>query len=254
MVGSTRRVDRIYLIDQEAVSHPLFAHDRRIVRNYSALVGVDEAGRGPLAGPVVAAAVGLLPEFYQKKSRLKILKQFDDSKKIPEEIRLELYDWLESAAENELLRFHWAEASVEEIEEINILQATSLAMNRAISELPEYFRPQGSLGDLPLFQETETPPPIILVDGKPVKALNYPHQAIVKGDGTSLAIAMASIVAKTIRDKMMVELDKEYPQYGFAQHKGYGTQQHRNALHQHGPSKVHRATFLRKILNEKADS
>jgi len=236
------------------VSHPLFAHDRKIIRNHSALVGVDEAGRGPLAGPVVAAAVGLLPEFYHKKSRLKILKQFDDSKKIPEEVRLELYDWLESAAEKQLLWFHWAEASVEEIEEINILQATSLAMNRAISDLPESFRPQGSLGDLPLFQETETPPPIILVDGKPLKALKYPHKAIVKGDGTSLAIAMASIVAKTIRDKMMVELDKEYPQYGFAQHKGYGTQQHRNALHKHGPSKVHRATFLRKILNEKADS
>ena len=232
------------------MTHPLFAHDRKAIKRHSALIGVDEAGRGPLAGPVVAAAVGLLPEFFVKRSRIKILQKFDDSKKIPEEVRLELFSWLETAAEKEYLWFHWAEASVEEIEEINILQATSVAMNRAISGLPKTLLPLGPLQDLPLFQDQEKPPPLILVDGKPMKSLPYSHRAIVKGDGTSLAIAMASIVAKTLRDRMMVELDKEFPQYGFAQHKGYGTQQHRAAIHEHGPARVHRSTFLRKILTD----
>ncbi len=229
---------------------PLFAYDRKAIRQHSALIGVDEAGRGPLAGPVVAAAVGLLPDFFAKRSRLKILKKFDDSKKIPEEVRLELFSWLETAVQKEYLWFHWAEASVEEIDQINILQATSVAMNRAISGLPNQFLPQSPLEDLPLFQDSEKPPSLILVDGKPVKALEYTHRAIVKGDGTSMAIAMASIVAKTMRDRKMVELDKQFPQYGFAQHKGYGTQQHREALRNHGPSKVHRSTFLRKILSD----
>ena len=227
---------------------PLFAHDRKAIKSHSALIGVDEAGRGPLAGPVVAAAVGLLPEFFAKRSRLKFLQKFDDSKKIPEEVRLELFSWLESAAQKEYLWFHWAEASVEEIDDINILQATSVAMKRAIAGLPETLLPSNPLEDLPLFQSSEKPPPRILVDGKPMKSLPYSHTAIVKGDGKSMAIAMASIVAKTVRDRMMVELDKEFPQYGFAQHKGYGTQQHRAALHQHGPSRIHRSTFLRKIL------
>ena len=232
------------------MTSPLFAHDRKLIQNHSVLIGVDEAGRGPLAGPVVAAAVSTSRDFFEKFKRRKILSAFNDSKQISAETRLELFQWLEEKQEQGELCFSWAEASVGEIDKINILQATSLAMNRAVEGLPKDLLTTDPLAELPLFQEPGKQLPLILVDGKPVKALNYSHSAIVKGDGTSMTIAMASIVAKTIRDRMMVKLDKEYPAYGFAKHKGYGTKAHREAILEHGPSKVHRATFLRKILHD----
>lgn len=224
----------------------LWDHDRSAIKGHPALIGVDEAGRGPMAGPVVAAAVVLEPGFFRKRWNPEILQKFDDSKKIPEPVRLELYNWLEETAAAGHFHFRSAEANVQDIQERNILHATALAMERAISTLPEEFRPQDD--SLPLFNQDASPTPLVLVDGKPMKRLPYLHRAIVKGDGTSLAIAMASIVAKTLRDRIMVALDKKYPAYGFAQHKGYGTQKHRDALHQHGSCPEHRPKFLEKIL------
>ena len=225
---------------------PLWEHDLDTIPCKPALIGVDEAGRGPLAGSVVAAAVCLEPAFFETKWDPGIIQQFDDSKKIKEPTRLELFAWLEEAAAKGHLHFGSAEASVQEIEELNILHATALAMDRAIQALPERFHPKGE--GLPLFNITDRPNPVILVDGKPMVRLPYYHHGLVKGDSKSLAIAMASIVAKTLRDRIMVDLDKKYPAYGFAKHKGYGTQQHRDALHQHGPCPQHRPKFLEKIL------
>ncbi len=226
---------------------PLWEHDRHAMVGQAALTGVDEAGRGPLAGPVVAAAVCIEPAFFQIMWEPFTVSEFDDSKKIPEATRLELFAWLEKTASNGHLRFRSAEATVEEIGEHNILHATALAMDRAISALPELYHPDLQ-GALPLFENLGKPSSLVLVDGKPMKRLPHPHKALVKGDGTSLVIAMASIVAKTLRDRIMVALDEEYPAYGFAKHKGYGTKQHLDAILLHGPCPVHRPKFLEKIL------
>jgi ribonuclease HII len=177
---------------------------------------VDEAGRGPLAGPVVAAAV-ILPEGFE-------LEGLDDSKKLNHAQRDALYDRL---IQNHLLFFALGSASSEEIGELNILRATSLAMKRALVSLHEKGHPAAHA----------------LVDGLWVKGLPVEQSALVGGDGISLSIAAASILAKVTRDRIMDELDRKYPQYGFARHRGYATAEHVSMLREHGPCPHHRLGF-----------
>ena len=187
-------------------------------RGFSAVCGVDEAGRGPLAGPVGAAAV-ILPAGA-------VLPGLDDSKKLSTRRREQLYPQIIEQA----LAYGVAFASVEEIEEQNILNATFLAMNRAIAAL-------------------QWPAGYALIDGNRIPAgCPVPCEAVVKGDAKSMSIAAASILAKVTRDRYMLELDTQYPQYGFAQHAGYGTKAHIAAIRTYGPSPVHRLSFLKNIL------
>ncbi len=180
------------------------------------LCGVDEAGRGPLAGPVCAAAV-ILP-------RGLVIPGLNDSKKLTEKKREALFDPICKAA----LSYGIAFAGVEEIEELNILGATMLAMNRAIAQLD----PQ---------------PELALIDGNRNKGIEIASRCVVKGDASCADIAAASVLAKVSRDRLMLKLAEQYPQYGFEQHKGYGTAQHYEAIRSYGPSPVHRPSFLRKM-------
>lgn len=180
---------------------------------YLWIAGIDEAGRGPLAGPVAAAAV-ILPKNFTCPG-------LDDSKKISPKMRDRLYERLTNDPE-----IYWAVATAEreEIDRVNILRATHLAMRRAAEAL------------VPI-------PAYCLIDGLPVNPFPLPHDAIVKGDGKSLSIAAASIIAKVTRDRIMREIDREFPQFGFAKHQGYGTKAHLEALRIHGPCRHHRLTF-----------
>lgn len=184
------------------------------------MAGVDEAGRGPLAGPVVAAAVVFEKEFLEAEAD-RSLAGLDDSKKLPA-ARREFFHALLSACPRAQIGV--ASASVEEIDSLNILRATHLAMARAVALLAP-------------------PPDLALVDGLPVKGLPVPHRAIVGGDGASLSIAAASVMAKVTRDRLMVELAARFPAYGFERHKGYGTREHLDALRRHGPCPAHRKSF-----------
>jgi len=187
---------------------------------YDLICGVDEAGRGPLAGPVCAAAV-ILPRDLE-------IPGLNDSKKLTDKKRRELYDIIISEAEYYGIAF----ATEQEIDEINILQATFLAMERAVEQLG--IRPD-----------------LALVDGNREPRFPLPVKTVIKGDSLSANIAAASILAKVTRDRLMEELDETYPQYGFAVHKGYGTKRHYAALTEFGPSPVHRRTFLKKFYGEK---
>jgi ribonuclease HII len=175
------------------------------------VAGVDEAGRGCLAGPVTAAAL-LLPA--------RPPRGIDDSKRLTPRQREALMDALVIAG----ARFAWACAGVGEIDRLNIRQASFLAMRRAIAALPE-------------------PPDMVLVDGFEIPRLSLPQQALIRGDARCLSIAAASIVAKVARDRLMVELDRRYPRYDFARHKGYPTPDHLAALRRFGPSPIHRRSF-----------
>ena len=180
------------------------------------LCGVDEAGRGPLAGPVCAAAV-ILPRGLE-------IEGLNDSKKLTEKKREELY----GVICKEALSFGIAFATVEEIEERNILGATFLAMNRALEQLD----PQ---------------PELALIDGNRNTGILVPSRCVVKGDAKCADIAAASILAKVTRDRYMLEQAKLYPEYRFEQHKGYGTKLHCEALREYGPSPIHRMSFLKKL-------
>ena len=180
------------------------------------LCGVDEAGRGPLAGPVYAAAV-MLPRGCE-------IPGLNDSKKLTEKRREELFDVICGKA----LAYGIARAEVAEIEERNILGATMLAMNRAIAQLAP-------------------PPALALIDGNRNAGIAVPSRCIVKGDARCADIAAASILAKVSRDRFMLEMAERYPEYGFEQHKGYGTKLHYERLRQYGPSPIHRPSFLRKM-------
>ena len=182
----------------------------------SPLCGVDEAGRGPLAGPVCAAAV-ILPRGI-------VIEGLNDSKKLSEKRREALYDEIIGKA----IAFGVAFASVEEIEEKNILEATFLAMNRAIEKL-------------------SVVPALALIDGNRNKGIALPSRCVIGGDGKCADIAAASILAKVTRDRYMLEMAEKYPQYGFDRHKGYGTAAHYAAIREYGPSPIHRMSFLRKM-------
>lgn len=187
-------------------------NDAMLEESADLIAGVDEAGRGPLAGPVVAAAVILDP--------MRPIDGLRDSKKLTEASRERL------AAEIKERALDWsvAHATVEEIDELNILQATMLAMKRAISGLT-------------------VRPSLVLVDGNRVPRIDLPVNAIIQGDDKIAAISAASIIAKTTRDHWLEELDERYPEYGFAKHKGYGTKEHLEALAKYGPLPVHRKSF-----------
>lgn len=180
------------------------------------ICGCDEAGAGPLAGPVYAAAVILPPEL--------VIEGLDDSKKLTEKKREQLYEIITQKA------LAWAVAYVShrEIDEINILNARMKTMELAINAL-------------------EIKPALALIDGNRSSGITTPNRTIIHGDSLSASIAAASILAKVSRDRLMVELDKTYPQYGFARHKGYGTKAHYEALREYGPCEIHRMTFLKKM-------
>lgn len=199
----------------------LYEYDEAVRNDYSILCGVDEAGRGPLAGDVYAAAVILKNDA--------VIEGVNDSKKLSEKKREKLFDEIIEKSEAYCI----ATASVEEIDSINILQATMLAMTRAVKGL-------GITPDIALIDGNKAPE----IDG--VKT-----QAVIKGDATSASIAAASILAKVARDRYMKEIAEKYPQYAFEKHKGYGTKLHNELILEHGPSEVHRKTFLRKLLNGK---
>ena len=188
------------------------------INGYRMICGVDEAGRGPLAGPVCAAAV-ILPEDC-------VIDGLNDSKKISEKKREILFEIIKEKA----ISYSIAFGSVEEIEEYNILEATYIAMNRSINGL-------------------NVNADFALIDGNRVpKGISIPCETVVKGDSKSCSIAAASILAKVTRDRLMLEYDKKYPEYFFAQHKGYGTKAHYEAIKQHGVCDIHRLSFLKNVL------
>lgn len=187
------------------------------LKGYKAICGVDEAGRGPLAGPVCAAAVILPPDT--------VIDGVNDSKKLSEKKREALFDVIKETA----VSYCVAYASVEEIESINILNATMLAMKRAVEGL-------------------DVKADYVMIDGNKMPPLDIDGETIVKGDAKSMSIACASILAKVSRDRILYEYAKEYPQYQFDKHKGYGTAVHREAILKYGPCPYHRMSFLKKIL------
>ena len=187
------------------------------LKGYKAVCGVDEAGRGPLAGPVCAAAVILPPNT--------IIDGVNDSKKLSEKKREVLFDVIKETAVSYCIAY----ASVEEIEIVNILNATMLAMKRAVEGL-------------------DVKADYAMIDGNRMPSLDIDSETIVKGDAKSMSIACASILAKVSRDRLLYEYAKEYPQYQFDKHKGYGTAAHREALIKYGPCPYHRMSFLTKIL------
>jgi len=234
--------------------------DLKQIENFTSLIGVDEAGRGSLAGPVVAAAVMVNKAFLESRWAMTKAQKVNDSKQLTPAEREELYFDFETLVAQGQIHANFGSASVEEIEALNILGATKLAMRRALEGIypPSAFERRS---EPDLFTSAEEAAKFIpqvscriLIDGLPLKSFPYPHHGIVKGDGRSLCIAMASIVAKVTRDRMMNELDTQYPNYGFAQHKGYGTEEHRDAVLQHGATNQHRTMFLRKLLNQRADA
>ena len=195
----------------------LFYENEAKSKGYNVICGVDEAGRGPLAGPVFAAAV-VLPDGH-------IIEGVNDSKKLSEKKREMLFDKIIE----ECVCYSIGTASEKEIDEINILQATYLAMKRAVEGL-------------------EIKPDYVLIDGNRMPPLDIPAETIVKGDGKSASIAAASIIAKVSRDRYMLELAKKYPQYEFEKHKGYGTKLHYEKIAEHGISDIHRKSFLKKVI------
>lgn len=244
----------------------LRGHDLRLCRDCYGLVGVDEAGRGALAGPVVAGAVLVNRVFLDSDWCRRHAPLINDSKQLSAEQREFLYERMEWLRGEHRIIFAAGIASVAEIESENILGATRLAMRRAIESALASGRVSLHPPD-PLFTY-ENPPALaagevisdwrILIDGKPLRGFAYAHRAIVEGDAKSLAIAMASIVAKVTRDRLMDALDVEAQGYGFARHKGYATPQHRAALLAIGSCAHHRklfvATFLRTTETDRAQT
>lgn len=198
----------------------LFEYDSELRREFPIICGVDEAGRGPLAGDVYAAAVVLNDGI--------LIDYLNDSKKISEKRREELFDVIRDRADAYCI----ATASVQEIDSMNILNATMLAMKRAVEGLG-------------------LKPDLALIDGNKIPELDCEARYVIKGDATSASISAASVLAKVARDRYMRELAVKYPQYAFEQHKGYGTKLHYEKLAEHGISDVHRRTFLKKLYDQK---
>ena len=188
--------------------------NEKYAEGYTAVCGCDEAGRGPLCGPVVAAAV-ILPRDCE-------IEGLNDSKKLTEKKREALFEVIKEKA----IAYAIAEASPAEIDEINILNASMLAMRRAVEALPH-------------------PADFALIDGNCSRGFTIPTQTVVKGDAKSASIAAASILAKVTRDRGCIELDREYPEYGIAKHKGYPTKDHMDAVRKHGVAPIYRKSFLK---------
>ncbi|MDO4617996.1 MAG: ribonuclease HII [Clostridia bacterium] len=188
-------------------------------QGYNLIAGIDEAGRGPLAGAVYAAAVILPDDIF--------IEGLDDSKKLSEKKREALYAEITEKA----IAYSVATATETEIDEINILNATHLAMNRAVEGL-------------------NVKPDYCIIDGNSIKNMSLPHETMVKGDAKSASIAAASILAKVSRDRYITELSQKYPEYGFDKHKGYGTKAHTEAILKYGVLPIHRKSFLKKLLGD----
>lgn len=191
---------------------------KRYAEGYTSVCGCDEAGRGPLCGPVVAAAVILPCDFS--------IDGLNDSKKLSEKKREKLFTLITENA----IAYGIAEASPAEIDEINILNASMLAMRRAVEKL-------------------RVPADFALIDGNCSRGFSIPTETIIKGDAKSASVAAASILAKVTRDRLCAEQDKLYPEYGIAKHKGYPTKEHMEAVRKYGPSPIHRRTFLKFLDN-----
>lgn len=227
-------------LQREKLARMRVREDQLRAEGYKYIAGVDEVGRGPLAGPVVTAAV-VLPEDFD-------VLGIDDSKKLSEKKREELFDIIMERA----VAVGIGMASEKVIDEINILQATKLAMGRAVEAAnadlrkkqaegkPEDTEAEGTAGTAAI--------DYILFDAMKIEDIDTPQESIIKGDANILAIAAASIIAKVTRDRMMVEYDKEYPGYAFAKNKGYGTKAHYEGLHARGMCPIHRRTFLKNIV------
>lgn len=237
----------------------LRAYDLKQIEGISSLIGVDEVGRGALAGPVVAGAVMISRDFLEGRWALTKAGRVNDSKMLTAAEREELWLEFDALAKQGLIHATFGVADVAEVETLNILGATKLAMHRAIEGIypPSAFE-----------QKTEpdlfTPPEVIaafqptvacriLIDGLALRKFPYPHHSIVNGDARSLCIAMASIIAKVTRDRLMTALEEKFPGYGFAQHKGYGTPEHCEALRRLGRCIQHRDLFLRKLFAQRVD-
>lgn len=224
------------------------------------LVGVDEAGRGPLAGPVTAGACALHVEAFQQPAIQKLAAHANDSKQLDEATRLAIYENLAALKADGLLDWEVCHANEAEIETHNILGATTLAMQRTLDNLSRrqpisLQRNRSPSGQqLDFAEKTDTTGnALVLIDGRPFRKLPYLHTAIVKGDGKSLCIALASVLAKVTRDKHMQAMCTRYPSYGFSKHKGYPTPPHRKAILEHGPCPIHRRKFLEKLLQKPAE-
>lgn len=206
--------------EAERLNEMHLIEDEKISRGFTYIAGVDEAGRGPLAGPVYAAAVILGEDFF--------IEGLNDSKKLSEKKREELFDIICEKA----VAYNIYSVDEKRIDEINILNATHEAMNGAVNGL-------------------SVRPDYVLIDGNSIKGMNIPHETVVKGDAKSVSIAAASILAKVSRDRFICEMAEKYPEYGFEKHKGYGTAAHNEAILKYGPCPIHRRTFLKKLLGDK---
>lgn len=216
-------------MQKEKLAKMRVREDELRAEGYKYIAGVDEVGRGPLAGPVVTAAV-VLPEDFD-------VLGIDDSKKLSEKKREELFDIIMERA----VAVGIGEASEKTIDEINILQATKIAMRKAVEDcdakLREKMAEAGESGSIDY----------VLFDAMKIDEIDKPQESIIKGDANILAIAAASIIAKVTRDRMMVEYDEQYPGYAFAKNKGYGTKAHYEGLHAQGMCPIHRRTFLKNL-------
>ncbi len=237
------------------MANPRWTYDRKEAKRSLGIVGVDEAGRGCLAGPVVAGAVVLPAEFFLKASNRKACSEINDSKQFAEDRREELYAVILGLAERGELFWASGEASIEEIEAENIVGATCLAMKRAMDGASE--KSQGLWSPEPKSEDdlfsnigssTDVKRWVTRVDGRPMKRLPYEHTGLIKGDTISLAIAMGSLIAKVTRDRIMREFAEEFPDYDFASNKGYGAPNHLKALKESGSTRLHRPRFLRNLL------
>jgi ribonuclease HII len=238
----------------------LRSFDLKKLEGFESLIGVDEVGRGALAGPVVAGAVLVTRAFLESRWASVKAGRVNDSKLLTAAQREALWGEFEALSAQGMIHAHFGSATVEEIEQHNILGATKLAMRRAMEGIypPAAFRRAQEEPDLfSSTEEREAFIPVVscrvLVDGLPLRGFPYPHVAIVNGDARSLCVAMGSIIAKVARDRMMAELDLRYPGYGFATHKGYGTEEHREAVVRLGRCVIHREMFLRKLMSGRPD-
>lgn len=233
--------------------------DLKQIDGFEHLVGVDEAGRGALAGPVVAAAVVVTRDFLDSRWTEANARRINDSKQLDAAAREALWQDFERLVAEGRIHANPGLATVAEIEQFNILGATKLAMRRALEGIfpPSAFEQRrepdlfSSAEEIAAFRPQVSAR--VLVDGLPLRNFPYPHTAVVNGDARSLTVAMASIVAKVVRDRHMAGLEDRYPGYGFAQHKGYGTEEHREAVLRLGRCPEHRELFLRKLLAARVD-
>ena len=211
-------------------------HDSVLIKNYRGIIGLDEVGRGALAGPLVVAACHINTNLFHSKQILEISKEFKDSKKMSENKREMAFKYLDQLKNANFIHYTIAFASVEEIDALNISVATKNAFERSLILLKSKLK---SIHDY-----------LILIDGLPLKDFTFKHKSIISGDNKSFAIACASILAKVTRDRHMESLCKDIPDYKFSKNKGYGTIEHRNALRSYGPCTHHRKKFIRRILTD----